>query len=73
MNLVDLYEALLDTYPGYEKNDLVLYQLARAHELNGEPELARYNDPWTPGFLRTNEIWVVVDEASANAAASAPP
>ena len=39
----------------------------------GEPELARYNDPWTPGFLRTNEIWVVVDEASANAAASAPP
>ena len=38
-----------------------------------EPELARYNDPWTPGFLRTNEIWVVVDEASANAAASAPP
>lgn len=37
---VDLYDALLDTYPGYAKNDLVLYQLARAHELNGEPELA---------------------------------
>jgi len=37
---VDLYEALLDTYPRYAKNDLVLYQLARAHELNGDPELA---------------------------------
>ena len=37
---VDLYEALLDTYPGYGKNDLVLYQLARAYELNGEPDRA---------------------------------
>ncbi|NIW25566.1 MAG: tetratricopeptide repeat protein, partial [Gammaproteobacteria bacterium] len=37
---VGLYEALLDTYPDYAKNDLVLYQLARAHELNGELELA---------------------------------
>jgi len=37
---VDLYEALLQTYPGYEKNDLVLYQLARAYELNAEPDRA---------------------------------
>jgi TolA-binding protein len=30
-----LYEQLLESYPGYEKNDLVLYQLARAHEAAG--------------------------------------
>ena len=33
---VRLYEDLLESYPGYEKNDLVLYQLARAHEINGQ-------------------------------------
>ena len=26
-----------------------------------KPELARYNDPFTPGFLRTNEIWVQIN------------
>eukprot|EP00212_Chloropicon_laureae_P008332 CAMPEP_0197495552 /NCGR_PEP_ID=MMETSP1311-20131121/37248_1 /TAXON_ID=464262 /ORGANISM="Genus nov. species nov., Strain RCC856" /LENGTH=131 /DNA_ID=CAMNT_0043041061 /DNA_START=18 /DNA_END=413 /DNA_ORIENTATION=+ len=26
-----------------------------------KPELARYNDPFTPGFLRTNEIWVTIN------------
>ena len=26
-----------------------------------ERELARYNDPFTPWFLRTNEIWIEVD------------
>ena len=25
-------------------------------------ELARYNDPFTPWFLRTNELWIEVDE-----------
>ncbi|HSG65786.1 MAG TPA: tetratricopeptide repeat protein, partial [Gammaproteobacteria bacterium] len=37
---VGLYEALLDSYPGYAKNDLVLYQLARGYELNGDPDRA---------------------------------
>ncbi|HEY5622617.1 MAG TPA: tetratricopeptide repeat protein, partial [Gammaproteobacteria bacterium] len=37
---VQLYESLLETYPDYEKNDLVLYQLARAFEINGDPEAA---------------------------------
>jgi len=33
---VDLYEQLLSTYSDYAKNDLVLYQLARAYEADGE-------------------------------------
>jgi cellulose synthase operon protein C len=37
---VELYEQLLETYPRYAKNDLVLYQLARAYEANGELERA---------------------------------
>ncbi len=35
---VHLYEQLLEAYPDYEKNDLVLYQLARAYEINGQLE-----------------------------------
>jgi tetratricopeptide (TPR) repeat protein len=37
---IHLYAALLKTYPKYERNDAVLYQLARAYELNAQPELA---------------------------------
>src|SRR5271155_2262437 len=37
---IDLYSALLKTYPKYERNDSVLYQLARAYELNAQPEKA---------------------------------
>ncbi len=37
---VNLYEQLLESYPGYEKRDLVLYQLARAHEASGRIEEA---------------------------------
>jgi len=37
---VHLYERLLESYPEYEKNDLVLYQLARAYELGGQLEQA---------------------------------
>ena len=32
---------------------------------NCKPQLARYNDPFTPGFLRTNEIWVVINKPQA--------
>jgi TolA-binding protein len=35
---IDMYERLLETYPKYEKNDLVLYQLARAYEAGGRLE-----------------------------------
>ena len=31
---ITLYAALLKAYPKYERNDAVLYQLARAYELN---------------------------------------
>ncbi len=37
---IHLYSALLKTYPKYERNDAVLYQLARAYELNAQPEKA---------------------------------
>jgi TolA-binding protein len=37
---IHLYSALLKTYPKYERNDSVLYQLARAYELNAQPDKA---------------------------------
>ena len=37
---VDMYEQLLKAYPNYAKNDLVLYQLARAYEAEGKLEEA---------------------------------
>lgn len=37
---ITLYEGLLSSYPNYERNDAVLYQLSRAHEAQGEPERA---------------------------------
>jgi hypothetical protein len=33
---------------------------ANGIELRGEPYLLRYNDPWTPPFLRRNEVAVTV-------------
>ncbi|HEY2684445.1 MAG TPA: tetratricopeptide repeat protein [Steroidobacteraceae bacterium] len=37
---ITLYSKLLQAYPKYERNDSVLYQLARAYELNAQPEKA---------------------------------
>ena len=37
---IQLYSALLKAYPNYERNDSVLYQLARAYELNAQPDKA---------------------------------
>ena len=37
---IHLYSALLKVYPKYERNDAVLYQLARAYELNAQPDKA---------------------------------
>lgn len=35
----------------------------------GEPTLSRYNPPFTPWFLRRNEIWLTVDAAAPGDAA----
>jgi outer membrane protein assembly factor BamD (BamD/ComL family) len=37
---IHLYSALLKAYPNYERNDAVLYQLARAYELDGQSDKA---------------------------------
>ncbi|HEU4653965.1 MAG TPA: tetratricopeptide repeat protein [Steroidobacteraceae bacterium] len=37
---VKLYEGLLKAYPDYERNDAVMYQLARAYEAEAQPEKA---------------------------------
>ncbi|MGH8175155.1 MAG: tetratricopeptide repeat protein [Steroidobacter sp.] len=37
---VKLYEGLLAAYPDYARNDAVMYQLARAHEAQAQPEKA---------------------------------
>jgi tetratricopeptide (TPR) repeat protein len=37
---IKLYTLLLKAYPDYPRNDQVLYQLARAYETTGQPELA---------------------------------
>ena len=33
-----MYHAYLDTYPGRKDTDIILYQLAKAYDLGGEPE-----------------------------------
>ena len=37
---IRLYSTLLKAFPDYPRNDQVLYQLARAYETTGQPELA---------------------------------
>lgn len=39
-NAINLYTQLLTRYPDYSRNDMVLYQLARAHENNRNPDKA---------------------------------
>jgi TolA-binding protein len=37
---IQLYEGLLTSHPDYARNDAVMYQLSRAHELQAKPEKA---------------------------------
>ena len=37
---VQLYEGLLSSYPQYERNDVVMYQLSRAYQAQAQPEKA---------------------------------
>lgn len=50
------------TEANYRENEQHLRERLRARGLaaRGEPELARYNPPFMPPFLRRNEIWVPV-------------
>lgn len=67
---INLYSKVLDNYPHREGNDAVMYQLARAYELGGEPDkslamLARlvrqYPDSshWLEARFRRGEILFV--------------
>ena len=44
----------------YNEHLLKLQQALKAADLRwaGEPVYARYNPPYTPWFLRRNEIWL---------------
>ena len=33
---------------------------ARGLHVAGEPEVNRYDPPWTPWFLRRNEVWITL-------------
>jgi TolA-binding protein len=37
---IEIYKNILETYPNYERNDQVLYQMSRAYEEIGEPDEA---------------------------------
>ncbi|HLF09824.1 MAG TPA: tetratricopeptide repeat protein, partial [Gammaproteobacteria bacterium] len=51
---IDMYERLLESYPSYAKNDLVLYQLARAYEAEGRLEEALHTlDRLISGYPQT--------------------
>lgn len=39
----------------------------------GDPMLARFNGPWTPWFMRRNEIWLRLTPGPTTAAAEATP
>jgi hypothetical protein len=39
----------------------------------GDPEVNRYDPPWTLWFLRRNEVWLPLDGEPAPAAAVSPP
>ncbi|MCI0516504.1 MAG: tetratricopeptide repeat protein, partial [Woeseiaceae bacterium] len=37
---IEMYQSILDTYPNYERNDQVLYQMSRAYDELGQPDEA---------------------------------
>lgn len=54
-----------DTERVDEKTQTLLETLARNDiETVGEPFLMRYNDPWTPPFMRRNEVAIVVRQGA---------
>ena len=56
---------------GEERRPQLLQDLSTLGvEATGNPELARYDSPFTPWFLRRNEIIVPVDWSSVDADAT---
>jgi len=53
---------------GYERHLAELVEALAANGLatSGEPIWARYDPPWTPWFLRRNEVLVALDERSGS-------
>jgi hypothetical protein len=56
----------------YEEHLGKLQAALRAAQLpwTGEPTLSRYNPPFTPWFLRRNEIWLTLDGSAPGEASS---
>ncbi len=48
---------------------LRVWAKSRGLTVAGEPEVNRYNPPWTLWFLRRNEVWLLVDAVTPAAAA----
>lgn len=50
------------TMSNYKENEALLRKQVKARGLvvRGEPVLARYNPPFTPWFMRRNEVWLEV-------------
>jgi hypothetical protein len=50
------------TESNYREHEVLLRERIKSRELvtRGEPVLARYNPPFTPWFMRRNEVWIPV-------------
>jgi outer membrane protein assembly factor BamD (BamD/ComL family) len=67
---IAMYWQILETYPNYERNDQVLYQLSRAYDEIGDPDKAMevmdrfveeypYSDYLDEVYFRRGEYWFV--------------
>jgi len=52
------------TQENYEKHQALLTKTLESHGISmiGKPLLMQYNDPWTPPFMRRNEVAIQVDQ-----------
>ena len=50
------------TESNYREHEVLLRERIKSRELitRGDPVLARYNPPFTPWFMRRNEVWIPV-------------